>query len=267
MPVAQAADAAGAYRPTPKILSASWGTDNAVSCPTGQKNLDNIPVTFNWFIAPSSVQPSAFLVVRSDGTTVTPTCALQFPPDEADELQTVNLIGDFGDGVNGPTPVSVRLVGELQGAPPGSTKLQAIAGLPDTKVDPLPAGPYIVDAWTLTPQIYAGDKNACTTGQRFVRVMWSNGLTASGTGAEVGQAVVSSYRAIYRYPGGSLHAIAPLALADLNDHASSFNADNMHDLCLPAIHKGARLVAITIGANLIQDPNGDPNQAQRFAVH
>ena len=267
VPVAQAADAAGAPRPTPKILSASWGTDNAVSCPTGQKNLDNIPVTFNWFIAPSSVQPSAFLVVRSDGTTVTPTCALQFPPDEADELQTVNLIGDFGDGVNGPTPVAVRLVGELQGAPPGSTKLQAIAGLPDTKVDPLPAGPYIVDAWTLTPKIYAGDKNACTTGQRFVRVMWSNGLTASGTGAEVGQAVVSSYRAIYRYPGGSLHAIAPLALADLNDHASSFNADNMHDLCLPAIHKGARLVAITIGANLIQDPNGDPNQAQRFAVH
>lgn len=265
-PLAQAATLPGGTRSIPRILSASWGTDNAVSCPTGQNGLDNIPVTFNWFILPSSVQPADFQIVRSDGSTVTPTCALQYPPDEPDELQTVNLIGDFGDSVNGPTPVAVRLVGELQGAPPGSSKVRTIAGLPEVKVDPLPAGPYIVDAWRLTPAIYAGDANACTTGETFVRVMWSNGLTASGTGAEVGQPVVDSYRAIYRLRNGKLRAIAPLTVADLNDHASSFNADNMHDLCLPKLPRGARLVAIKIGAGLIQDPNGDPNEAQRFLV-
>ena len=53
--------------------------------------------------------------MRSDGSVTTPICALQFPPDESDEAQTVNLIGDFGDSVNGPTPVAIRVVGALQG--------------------------------------------------------------------------------------------------------------------------------------------------------
>src|ERR1044071_1365711 len=83
-------------RPEPRILSASWGTDNAVGCPDGAQGLDNIPVTFNWFIRRPSIQPSDFRIVRSDGSVATPTCALQFPPDESDEAQTVNLIGDFG---------------------------------------------------------------------------------------------------------------------------------------------------------------------------
>jgi hypothetical protein len=62
-------------------------------------------------------------------------------------------------------------------------------------------------------------------------------------------------------------AIAPLEVADLYDHETSFNADNMHDLCLPRLPRGARLSGITIGADLIQDPDGDPNLAQRFVVH
>ena len=56
------------------------------------------------------------------------------------------------------------------------------------------------------------------------------------------------------------------ATADLHDHATSFNADNMHDLCLPKPPRGAKLARVTIGAGLIQDPDGDPNLAQRFAM-
>ena len=110
--------AAAPARPGPKILSASWGTDGAVGCPSGETGLDNIPVTFNRFIRRSSIQTTDFAVVRSDGSTATPTCALQFPPDESDEAQTVDLIGDFGDAVNGPTPVGIRIVGTLQGKRP-----------------------------------------------------------------------------------------------------------------------------------------------------
>lgn len=94
--------------------------------------------------------------------------------------------------------------------------------------------------------------------------MWSNGLTAYPTGAEVGAPVVSSYRAIYRLPNGMPTAIAPLEVADLHDHPSSANADNMHDLCLPRPPRGAKLTGVTIGAGLIQDPNGDPNLTQKF---
>lgn len=40
----------------------------------------------------------------------------------------------------------------------------------------------------------------------------------------------------------------------------------MHDLCLPRVPRGATLHAIKIGANLVQDPNGDPNDRQTFVV-
>lgn len=251
-------------RPGPKILSASWGTDNAVGCPNGAKELDNIPVTFTWFIRRASIQTTDFQIVRSDGTSATPACALQFPPDESDEAQTVNLIGDFGDSKNGPTPVAIRVVGTLQGKGPGAPRWRRVPPLPKVEVEPLPGGPYIVDAWTLTPAIYRGDRNRCTVGGTFVRVMWSNGLTAHPTGTEVGAPVVASYRAVYRLPSGKPLILAPLEVADLHDHPSAANADNMHDLCLPRVPPGAKLTAVTIGGELIQDPNGDPNVAQRF---
>jgi hypothetical protein len=263
--LATTATAAGSIaRPEPRILSASWGTDNAVGCPTGAKGLDNIPVTFNWFIRPSSIQTTDFQVVRSDGSIATPTCALQFPPDESDEAQTVNLIGDFGDSVNGPTPVAIRVVGALQGRGPRAIRWRQLPPVAEATVEPLAGGPYIVDAWTLTPAIYRGDANRCTVGKVFVRVMWSNGLTAYPTGAEVGAPVVASYRALYALRSGKVVAIAPLDVADLHDHATSANADNMHDLCLPRPPRGAKLTGVTIGGGLIQDPNGDPNVAQTF---
>jgi hypothetical protein len=251
-------------RPEPRILSASWGTDNAVGCPSGEQGLDNIPVTFNWFIRRSSIQTTDFQVLRSDGSVATPTCALQFPPDESDEGQTVNLIGDFGDSVSGPTPVAIRVVGALRGKAPGAIQWKRIGPLPKADVEPLSGGPYIVDAWTLTPAIYHGDANRCAVGKTFVRVMWSNGLTAYPTGAEVGAPVVASYRAIYKLPNGKVVAVAPLDVADLQDHPSSANADNMHDLCLPRPPRSATLRGVTIGGGLIQDPNGDPNLAQKF---
>lgn len=261
--VTEFASATPLVRPLPKILSASWGTDNAVGCPSGAQGLDNIPVTFNWFIKRSSIQPRDFTIIRSDGTTATPTCAIQFPPDERDEAQTVNLIGVFGESVGGPSPVAVRVSG-LQGKAPGTRRWRPIRHLPKVTVAPLSGGPYIVDAWTLMPSIYRHDRNRCQVGATFVRVMWSNGLTAYPTGAEVGAAVTASYRALYKLPGGKTTAIAPLEVADLHDHESSFNADNMHDLCLAHVPHRAKLVGVTIAADLIQDPDGDPNEAQDF---
>jgi hypothetical protein len=257
--------AASLPRPQPTILSASWGTDNAVGCPSGEQGLDNIPVTFNWFIRRASIQPADFRIVRSDGTVATPTCALQFPPDESDEAQTVNLIGDFGDSKSGPTPVAVRVPGALRGKPPGARRWRQVGPLPKVEVDPLAGGPYIVDAWTLMPSIYRHDRNRCLVGDTFVRVMWSNGLTAYPSGEEVGASVTASYRADYTLPSGRTVAIAPLEVADLHDHETSFNADNMHDLCLPDPPRGAHLSGIAIAASLIQDPNGDPNLAQQFS--
>lgn len=64
---AAAAGADATARPQPKILSASWGTDNAVGCPNGEQGLDNIPATFSWFIRRSSIQVTDFRIVRPGG--------------------------------------------------------------------------------------------------------------------------------------------------------------------------------------------------------
>ncbi len=251
--------------PSPHILSAAWGLNNANACPTGEKGLDNIPVTFNWFINPSTIQVIDFVITRTDGTTVTPTCALQFPPNEPNEIQTVNLIGNFGD----PTaarPQTVTVIGELEGRPPRAVTWRPItAGLSQTIVQ-IEAGPDISDAWVLTPAMLKGDANACTVGRTFVRVVWSNGMTAYPTGAEVGDAVVKSYRALFTLPNGKVINVRPLAVADLADHSTTAMDDNMHDLCLPKVPAGALLSEIRIGANFLQDPNGDPNLVQHFTV-
>lgn len=264
--VSSFASAADLSRATARVLSASWGTDNGAGCPTGEKGLDNLPVTFNQFIDPSSIQVTDFLVIRSDGSAVNPICALTFPPNEPNEAQTINLIGNFGDAVNGPTPRQVRITGQLRGKLPGALTYRPLGTLPDTKVDPLPGPPAMVDAWRLTPALMSGDLNRCQVGTSAIRVVWSNGLTSFPDGQEVGDAVRNSYRAIFRLPNGRSWSTTPLELADLHDHPSAFNSDNMHDLCLGAVPSGAVLAGVSIGAGVIQDPNGDPNAAQRFVI-
>lgn len=249
-----------------RILSAVWGLNDANKCPTGETGLDNIPVTFNWFIELSTIAVTDFLITRDDGTTAIPTCALQFPPDEANEAQTVNLIGAFGDPAAA-RPVTVTVVGDLDGHPPLEQDWRAIAPGLSSPIVQIEAGPGISDAWLLTPSMLEGDANACTVGSTFVRVAWSNGMTAYPTGAEIGDAVVQSYLVVFTLPSGERIDVRPLAVADLADHSTDAMDDNMQDLCLPDVPTGAVLSEIDIDADLLQDPNGDPNPAQHFVVH
>jgi hypothetical protein len=249
-----------------RILSADWGLNDANKCPTGETGLDNIPVTFNWFIELSTIAVTDFLITRDDGTTAIPTCALQFPPDEANEAQTVNLIGAFGDPAAA-RPVTVTIVGELEGHPPLEQDWRAIAPGLSSAIVQIEEGPGISDAWLLTPSMFEGDANACTVGSTFVRVAWSNGMTAYPTGAEIGDAVVQSYLVVFTLPNGERIEVRPLAVADLADHSTNAMDDNMQDLCLPDVPAGALLSEVDVDADLLQDPNGDPNPAQHFVVN
>ena len=252
-------------RGTAKILSASWGLNGGNSCPSGGSGFDNVPVTFNWFIDPASVAPTDFLITRDDGTTANPACALLFPPDEKNERQTIDLVGDFGDPA-GVRPITLTITGELKGRAMTSTHWQKIpAGLTHA-IDQIEAAPYIADAWMLTSKMLKGDKNRCTVGKNFVRVAWSNGMTAYPNGDEVGAAVVDSYSAVFTLPDGKTIIVKPLAVGDLADHSKTSMDDNMHDLCLPGLPKGAKLSEVRIGASMLRDPNGDPNAAQQFKL-
>ena len=194
----------------------------------------------------------------------TPTCAIRFPPDENDEAQTVNLIGDFGDSVSGPTPVEVRVARPLEAKAPGASAGPS-SGTSAEKRRSLAGGPYIVDAWTIPPWIYRVDRNRCEVGQDLRAgdvVERAHRLSDRRRSRRPGRSSPTAPSTGCRAAGPS--AIAPLEVADLHDHETSFNADNMHDLCLPRPARGATLAGVTIGADLIQDPNGDPNLAQRF---
>ncbi len=264
--VAYAAPAPSATgRDHAEILSAAWGLNDANSCPSGEHGLDNIPVTFSWFVRPSTIDVTDFVITRDDGTTATPTCALPFPPDEPNELQTVNLIGDFGDPAAA-RPVVVTVAGALAGHAPRRSAWQSITPGLSSPIVQIEAGPDIADAWVLPPRMLTDDKNACTVGRTFVRVAWSNGMTAYPGGTEVGDAVVRSYRAVFRLRNGSIRNLRALAVADLADHSTAPMDDNMHDLCLPKVPAGAVLTQVRVGANLLQDPNGDPNLVQHFVV-
>ncbi len=68
VPAGQAAADQRESRREARILSAAWGLNNGNKCPTGVTGLDNIPVTFNWFIDPSTISVSDFVITRDDGT-------------------------------------------------------------------------------------------------------------------------------------------------------------------------------------------------------
>ena len=137
------------------ILSSSWGLNNGTGCPNGANGLDNIPTTFNWFIRTSSIDVTDFVITRDDGTTATPVCALQFPPDERNEHQTVNLIGDFGDPA-GARPVTDTVVGDLEGRPITQKKWRAIPAGLSHAVDQIEGVPYMVDSWVLSEKQLKG---------------------------------------------------------------------------------------------------------------
>ena len=106
----------------------------------------------------------------------------------------------------------------------------------------------------------ANDASKCTLGATFLRVVWSGGITDYPTANEVWDDVTAACRVVYSVKGAKPVSTAPLALGDLND------GDNMHDLCLPELPKDAKLWSVGLPANLVQDPNGDPNPLQNFKL-
>ena len=246
-----------------KFLSAFFGLDgtmvNSQVCPTAE-NQDGMPLTFSWLLDPNSIDASDFQIIRSDGSITNPICATLMPANESNETQTILVIGDVGNVKTGQTPLFVNVSGSLNGKEPGSTELKKLPKLPLKGVTPFDSGAYIVDAWVLTPDLLLNDANKCTIGSTFIRVVWSGGITAYPSGQEVGTDVTNSYKVSYFVEGSSPVSETPLALGDLND------GDNMHDLCMPEMPLNAKLLSISLGGRLVQDPNGDPNLSQRFQV-
>ena len=60
--------------------------------------LDGMPLVFNYPLV-SRPNPSAVQMELSDGSVVSPVCVMLAPANEQNELDTLLLLGHFGDGI------------------------------------------------------------------------------------------------------------------------------------------------------------------------
>merc|ERR1719370_1371922 len=72
--------------------------------------MDGMPMVFN-FPLKDTPDKEAFEVKLSDGTTTTPVCVMLSPADEDNEMDTLLILGQFGDGAKDTVrPVEVSVV-------------------------------------------------------------------------------------------------------------------------------------------------------------
>eukprot|EP00636_Phaeomonas_parva_P003668 CAMPEP_0118886948 /NCGR_PEP_ID=MMETSP1163-20130328/24848_1 /TAXON_ID=124430 /ORGANISM="Phaeomonas parva, Strain CCMP2877" /LENGTH=265 /DNA_ID=CAMNT_0006825279 /DNA_START=107 /DNA_END=900 /DNA_ORIENTATION=+ len=82
-----------------------------LQCGTVITSGSGMPITFNYPLEASSVQPTDFLATNEDGSTIQPLCALFPPANEGNEGHTVLMI--FENGATGDTMQSIEVVGEV----------------------------------------------------------------------------------------------------------------------------------------------------------
>jgi len=78
------------------------------------KWLDGMPVVFNYPLQLPKPDPEAFQLELSDGSQVNPDCVATAPADESNELDTLLLLGQFGDGkLDTVRPVKLSVIGDV----------------------------------------------------------------------------------------------------------------------------------------------------------
>jgi len=242
----------GAQQQEARLLSAFFGLDNNLPFAAnrlcwGASGEDGMPVVFSQTLDADTLQPEDFEVTSKSGEAHTPKCVTLRPAQDAGELRTVLLIGEFGDAPHNP-PLSAKVVGEVlsDGSPTINFK--------GTQVDvtPLAEGPSLVLAEPVPKKQWTQETNStrCPQGIRqIIRVTWNGGVRRPDRG-EAGEAERKLYRVEVQQSDGSLVEVTPIALAELEDR------DNNHFLCLDT---GDPAVAVSFPEGLLVDPNGDLN--------
>ena len=232
------------------IVSAFFGLDNGLTsllCNQLGSQLDGMPVNFKFPIDESSLSESDFEVLDSLGNIHNPICVFLAPANENGENRTVLLLGEFGTAVTNP-PVEVRVVGDLfsTDALSGESACSEIInlnGITTTNVIPLDDGPSLFFA-----QRIDGNLNECNSGTQTIQVAWDGGITpyiSSDAESDLFQYYIG-----YSDSSGVLIPHAPISIVDINDN------DNFHQLCFSTSDE---IIKISMIANTVEDPNGDPN--------
>jgi hypothetical protein len=223
-------------------------------CP-GAFGDDAMPVSFKYSIDETTLSESDFEVIDNMGVPHTPLCAVLPPAGEYGEYRTVLLIGQFGTAVTNP-PVEVRVVDDLftiDKLPEESACSEVINlnGAYTTNVLPLSAGPSMIFA-----QRIEGPMSECIGGtNQTIQVVWNGGITPFLFLDQ--EEDLFQYYVGYTDSSGTLIPHVPTSIADINDN------DNFHQLCFSTTDP---ILVMEIVQNVVEDPNGDPNNYSEIEV-
>ena len=249
------------------LLSAFFGVDQGLpgivadrAICDGAGGMDGMPVIFSHEVDITTLEPGDFLVRQQSGALGEVTCLTLAPADDAGELRTALLAGQFGDPSDPPT--SVEIVGDVLSLNGNLTfKGTQVA------VTPLEAGPSLVWAeivpeseWTLgrlaTGIPFGGGSGCPAQTKQIVRVTWGGGVTKpSGQAADAAEGAL--YEVIFTSRDEGEGVVTPMALADTGD------GDNNHKLCLDDVYP---VTSVRFPAGRLTDPRDDLNPATEIAL-
>lgn len=243
-----------------KLLTAFFGLDNnlnlkALRISKKAYKKDGMPLVFSQEIVPNSIQATDFEITTRDGKTHFPEDMSLLPANEAFELRTILLIGEYGSHPDNP-PMTVKIVGDLMTRSGQNYKGQQI------DVIQLPEGPILsyaeyftfTDDYPYNSNERGGDCPREET-KMVVTVVWAGGVRAIN-GKELGVNELKNHK-VYLVNGNDTTIINPFKLADLGDN------DNNIDLCL---NQSGIPILVKVDANVAIDPNDDKNPETMIEV-
>ncbi|HHP7242985.1 MAG TPA: hypothetical protein ACFCUD_15030 [Cyclobacteriaceae bacterium] len=243
-----------------KILTAFFGLDNGL--PNLSRFLyknapgqDGMPVVFSHELEPSTVDASDFEVVTKNGIEFKIEAFTFVPAEEAYELRTLLLIGEYGNHPDNP-PIELKVVGDLMTRTGVNYKGQS------KEIIPLLEGPILSYAEYFTfdndyPYLAKGFGCDCPkeTTKTVVKAVWAGGVRAVN-GEELGDNELSAFEITLVQEMDTL-TVTPFQLADLSDN------DNNIDLCLKEDGTPIKLV---VKENTAIDPRDDKNPRTEIEI-
>ncbi|WP_300529428.1 hypothetical protein [Maricaulis sp.] len=213
---------------------------------------DGMPVIFSHEVDAATLDAADFQVTTRSGEAHSADCVTLRPADDAGELRTALLVGEFGSQED--QPARVEIVGEIRSLDGSVNFLNA-----QVAVTPLENGPSLVLAENLPPEQWTLDADGECPSEGLVsvvRAVWAGGVTKPG-GDEIDAREMGLYRVTLHQPDGSVETATPFAVGDLGDN------DNNHDLCLDA--RGDP-ISVFFPAGALTDPNEDLNPDTLIAL-
>jgi len=243
-----------------KILTVFFGLDNALPLRTRALYIkapgkDGMPIIFSLEVDPATLDAADFAVATENGTVFNVEAVTLLPAEEAFELRTALLIGDYGDYPDNP-PTSVEIVGDLMSRTGVNFKGQ------NKEVIPLEEGPVLsyAEYFTFTedyPFIEAGGGCDCPREETkmIVKAVWSGGVRAVN-GEELGDNELDAFH-VTLIQGSDTIRVNPYKLADLSDN------DNNIDLCLK---ETGTPILVEVEGGIAIDPRDDVNLRTQIEV-